>query len=152
PGDATHFDPIANFAAIKAYAGVGALLTDFSANYVRSDGTLDLTADYHPSVMLEFVVPTTAPANAPPIGAGGSANGQWYIPVDIDIFSPGQWRSMSSSSVSYTYINKGMERDTDDPTSNDEIILSDPTCSLCDHVAGSPQARRPPIRRRHYRL
>src|SRR5262245_36247361 len=37
PGDATHFDPIANFAAIKAYAGEGAQLTSFDAYYVRSD-------------------------------------------------------------------------------------------------------------------
>ena len=130
PGDATHFDPIANFAAIKAYAGEGALLTDFSAAYVHSDGTLDLTADYYPHVSLEFVIPTTAPANAPPIGAGGSTTGQWYLPVDIDIFSPGQWRNVSGSSVSYTYVNKGMERDVSDPTSSDQTILSDPTCPL----------------------
>jgi len=45
PGDAARFDPIANFPAIKAYAGEGALLTDFSAYFVRSDGMMDLTAD-----------------------------------------------------------------------------------------------------------
>jgi hypothetical protein len=130
PGDPTHFDPIANYAVIKAYAGEGALLTEFDAYYVHSDGTLDLTADYYPRVSTSFVIPTTAPADAPPVGAGGSTTGQWYIPVDIDIFQPGQWRKVSSNRVSYTYVNKGMQRDVDDPTSSQQTILADPTCSF----------------------
>ncbi len=132
PGDATHFDPIASFQQIKDYAGAGAMLTDMSAYYVRSDGTMDLTASYTPNVTLEFVIETARPADAPPIGAGGSTTGKWYIPVDIHIFQPGQWRQVTSSSVSYTYINKGMERDVDDPTSSDQTILPDPTCSFAD--------------------
>ena len=133
PGDATHFDPIANFAAIKEYAGEGAMLTSFDAYYVRSDGTLDLTAtNYYPRVTLEFVVPSGPPADAPPIGAGGATDGKWYIPVDIDIFQPGQWRSVSSGSNSYSYVHKGMERDTGSPTSSDPAILPDPTCSFAD--------------------
>jgi hypothetical protein len=132
PGDAVHFDPIANFTAIKGYAGDGALLTSFDAYYVRSDGTLDLTAEYRPYLSLEFVIPTTAPANAPPVGAGGSTNGKWYIPVDIDIYEPGQWRHVTSSNVEYDYMNKGMERDTSTPTSSDQTILSDPACSFAD--------------------
>jgi hypothetical protein len=132
PGDATRFDPIANFAAIKAYAGAGAELIGFDAYYVRSDGTLDLNADFYPRVDLEFLIPTTAPANAPPIGAGGSADGEWYIPVDIDIYQPGQWRRVSGGSTSYTYVNKGMQRDVDDPVSWERTLLPDPTCSFAD--------------------
>lgn len=132
PGDATHFDPMANYAVIKTYAGEGALLTEFDAYFVRSDGTMDLTADYYPRVSTSFVIPTNAPADAPPIGAGGSTNGQWYIPVDIDIYQPGQWRKVTSSSVSYTYVNKGMQRDVDDPTSSQQTILADPTCSFVE--------------------
>jgi hypothetical protein len=132
PGDATHFDPIANFAAIKAYAGEGAQLTGLDAYYVHSDGTLDLTADYYPRLDLEFVIPTTRPANAPPIGAGGSVDDEWFIPVEIDIYQPGQWRKVTSGSNSYTYVNRGMQRDVDDPTSSDQTILPDPTCSFAD--------------------
>jgi hypothetical protein len=132
PGDATRFDPIANFATIKAYAGSGAQLTGMDAYYVRSDGTLDLTADYYPRVDLDFVIPTTAPANAPPIGAGGSADGEWYIPVEVDIFQPGQWRKVSSSGRSYTYMNRGMQRDVEEPTSSERTILPDPACSFAD--------------------
>ncbi len=132
PGDATHFDPIANYATIKAYAGEGALLTAFEAYYVHSDGTVDLTANYYPRVTLEFVIPSGPPADAPPIGAGGATNGKWYIPVDIDIYQPGQWRKVSSNSGSYSYMNKGMERDTGSPTSNEPTILPDPTCSVAD--------------------
>jgi hypothetical protein len=133
PGDATHFDPIANFAAIKEYAGEGAMLTSFDAYYVRSDGTLDLTAtNYNPRVDLEFVVPSGPPADAPPIGAGGAADGKWFIPVDIDIYQPGQGRHVSSSSVSYSYVNQGMDRDTSTATSNEPTVLPDPTCSFAD--------------------
>ncbi|MBZ0286193.1 MAG: hypothetical protein K8I30_01160, partial [Anaerolineae bacterium] len=132
PGDPTHFDPIASFAAIKTYAGEGALLTGFEAYFVHSDGTLDLPADYYPRVSASFVIPTTAPADAPPIGAGGSADGEWYLPVEIAIFQPGQWRKVTSSRGSYTYVNKGMQRDVNDPTSNAPMILSDPTCSFAD--------------------
>lgn len=128
PGDATHFDPIASFDALKAYAGEGALLTSFDAYYVRSDGTMDLTADYYPHAGLEFVIPTTAPADAPPIGAGGSTSGKWYIPVDIDIAQPGQWWHVTSGSSEYSYMTKGMEREADDPTSSDQTLLADPTC------------------------
>jgi hypothetical protein len=130
PGDATRFDPIANFQAIKDYAGEGALLTGFDAYFVRADGTLDLTAEYYPRVSVTFVIPTDAPADAPPIGAGGAMDGKWFIPVTIDIYQPGQWRKVTSNSLSYTYVNRGMQRDTDDPTSADQLILPDPSCSF----------------------
>jgi hypothetical protein len=125
PGDATHFDPIANFAAIKEYAGEGAMLTSFDAYYLTA-------TNYNPHVDLEFVVPSGPPADAPPIGAGGAADGKWFIPVDIDIYQPGQGRHVSSSSVSYSYVNQGMDRDTSTATSTEPTILPDPTCSFAD--------------------
>lgn len=81
------------------------------------------------------MIPTSAPADAPPIGAGGTVDGKWFIPVDIDIYQPGQWRKVSGGNLSYTYMNRGMQREVNDPTSADQIILPDPTCSFADFWA-----------------
>lgn len=137
-GDAAHFDPITSLPDVRAYAGEGAQLTSIDANYVRSDGTLDLTASsYLPRATYEFVRELDAPPpDAPPIGAGGSVNGRWYEPVEIAVYQPGQWRSVTriggGVSNSYTYMNQGMQREVDDATSSPEPILPDPTCSFAD--------------------
>lgn len=118
PGDAARFDPVASYPSVLDYAGTGAELVSINAYYVRSDGTVELNATYSPApyVTYDFVRQLDrAPANAPPIGAGGANTALWYEPVEIHLYQPGQWRKVSSSSVSYTYVNKGMERSVDNP-------------------------------------
>jgi hypothetical protein len=137
PGDAASFNPITALPDVTAYAGAGAQLVSIDATYVRSDGTLDLTAtSYRPFVTYKFVREVDAPKDAPPVGAAGNSGGQWYEPITIDVYQPGQWRSVSRTgggvSLKYSYMNKGMERETDDPTSSPQTILPFPKCSFAD--------------------
>lgn len=140
PGDASAFDPIASFAEIEAYARGEApsiKLIDIKAMYVKSDGTLDLTAEsYFPTVTYEFVIPAARPENAPPIGAGGST-GDYEQLVTIKAFRPGQMRTVTTISggtrTDYTYQHLGLERKTDDPRPvNQREIAVAPACSLAD--------------------
>lgn len=139
PGDAAAFDPIASFAEIEAYARGEAPSIEFiemDAIYVKSDGTLDLTAtSYHPRVTYRFVVPAERPEDAPPIGAGGTT-GDYARLVTINAFEPGQLRSVRSMSggvsTEYTYLHLGLERDVDDPTPANHQTFPPPACSLAD--------------------
>lgn len=60
PGDLARFDPIAQFSAMAAYAGPQARLVRMSATYVKSDGTMDFTADYPTRLAVDFVVNASA--------------------------------------------------------------------------------------------
>lgn len=136
PGDPARFDPIASFQALRAFAGEGAILTDFEASFVRSDGTLDLTAEYKPSprVQAEFLIPASPPADAPPVGAGGL--GPWFRRVTIEAYRPGQTGRVTShgasGTVSYSYENEGMTRDADAPSTHRDAALEPPTCSFAE--------------------
>ncbi|MBI2339637.1 MAG: hypothetical protein HYU99_04620 [Deltaproteobacteria bacterium] len=120
PGDARRFDPVGSFAEIRRYAGDGVELLSLEAECVRSDGTIDLKADYVRAAMVpvkyHFVQKLTRPPEeAPPIGAGGSPDGSWYQPINIDVSTP--WRSWAvqrqrgTARTNYVYMNLGMKRD-----------------------------------------
>jgi hypothetical protein len=132
PGDAARFDPVGALSGVQAFAGADAELTDFEASYVRSDGTMDLTASYRPRVEYKFVHKVPPPPDAPPVGAGGTLNGGWYEQVNISVYTPGQWRHVTSGSSEYSYMNRGMQRDTDSPTTTKPDVLPTPTCSFAD--------------------
>jgi hypothetical protein len=114
------------------YAGTGAELVSVNAYFVRSDGTVELNASYTPApyVTYDFVRKLEkAPANAPPVGAGGANTDPWYEPIEIHLYQPGQWRKVSGSSVSYTYVNKGMQRSVDDAENGlRHPVVPPPTC------------------------
>lgn len=132
PGDPTRFDPIASYQAVRDYAGDNTELVSIDAYYVRSDGTLDLTVtNYTPRVVYEFTRETPRPADAPPIGAGGTA-GKWYENISIEAYQPGKWWSVSSSSGDYSFMNKGMEREVEKPTSSQPTTVPAPRCSFAD--------------------
>jgi hypothetical protein len=104
---------------------------------VRSDGTLDLTATYTPAPRADYSFQrklSAPPANAPPIGAGGSATGEWYEPIEVGVYKPGQRRSVSrrggSSSVSVQYVNRGMQREGKDPVATGQATIPAPSCKL----------------------
>jgi hypothetical protein len=131
PGNAASFDPVAALPGVADYAGTGAQLLSINAYYVRSDGTMDLTVDtYHPYVEYNFVREVPAPADAPPVGAGGSFSGKWYEPVEIKASKPGQWFHVDAGSSEYDYMNKGMERETSRPTSSQQSIVPTPKCTF----------------------
>lgn len=135
PGDAARFYPLAELDAIQEYAGANAELISIDAYYVRSDGSIDLTVtSYYPYVNYQFVRELDEPpADAPPVGAGGSTSGTWYEPVEIRAYQPGQWRRVSGSSLSYTYMNQGMQREVDSPRATlPSPIVPLPACSYGD--------------------
>lgn len=122
PGDPRHFDPVAAYGEVAAFAGAEVRLTSLAARFVRSDGTMDLKADYRPSptAQYRFVREVAAPADAPPVGAGGNADGRWHERVHVEVSRPWQFRSVrrvgGSGGASYQYFNRGMERRTDPPS------------------------------------
>jgi hypothetical protein len=132
--DANNFDPFVGLAQAQELAGPDALLVEITAYYVRSDGTMDLYASYSPRVNYEFVRKIPRPEDAPPVGVAGSTNGQWYEPITVEVYKPGSHRSVSTisggSRVSYSYVNEGMVRDKDSPTTSEPgEILPVPECT-----------------------
>jgi hypothetical protein len=59
PGAVERFDPIAALPAIASFAGANAKLLKLRADAVRPDGTIDLSADYHPQVSYELLSSAT---------------------------------------------------------------------------------------------
>ncbi|MCA0452389.1 MAG: hypothetical protein LCI00_00215 [Chloroflexi bacterium] len=136
PGDAARFDPVAGYAGVLDHAGTGAQLVGIDAYYVRSDGTMDLTATYSPAPHAEYNFMrelSEPPPNAPPIGAGGANTDPWYEPVEIELSKPGQWWSVSSSSGDYSYVNQGMMRDVNSAVNGlSSPVIEPPACSFAD--------------------
>ena len=117
-----NFDPFAGIEEVRAKVSPKAKLVSVQASFVRSDGTMDLTATYRPAprVTYEFdVVLDKAPAEAPPVGAGRGTNDVWVQHVRVDCYEPGQRRHVKrisgSSSAEYDYINEGMDVDRGTP-------------------------------------
>lgn len=123
-GSSKRFDPIAALAEIKAKVGGDAVLLDIDARSVRSDGTMDLDAKYDPAPRTNYRFQVTldkAPKDqeAPPIGANRGPDDVWVQNVDVDVYEPGQMRSVSRFSgntrSTYTYTNEGMDIDRSTP-------------------------------------
>jgi len=135
-GDPSHFDPIKSYAEARNFAAKDAQLVGFTARFVRPDGTMDLTATYRPAPQTEytFVQPTAAPTNAPPIGVNSNADAQWYLPITITAYQPGQNQyireSSGGSSLEYTFTNNGYSREVSSVNNNAKNILPAPTCDL----------------------
>lgn len=121
--DAKRFDPFAAIPEIRERVGAKAHLIEVEASFVRSDGTMDLTAQYKPAprVTYKFEVPLDkAPDNAPPVGAGRSPGDIWIQQVEVDCYEPGQGRSVTrisgGSKTQYSYRNEGMDIDRNTPS------------------------------------
>lgn len=123
-GDTRRFDPFAKLAEIRSHIPAEARLVSISATFVRSDGTMDLQADYVPFPQTEYVfhLPLAkAPDNAPPVGAGRGPDDTWYQEIQVKCWKPGQMRRVSKTSGStrttYSYRHLGIEVDRRDPQS-----------------------------------
>jgi hypothetical protein len=135
--DPQRYDPFDYYARVHDFAGTDADLVEIRLTGVRSDGTLDLTATYTPAPRADYLFQRKLgqpPASAPPVGAGGSASGDWYEPVEVEVYRPGQRRRVSrtggSSSVSIQYTNRGMEREIKAPEAAGEATVAAPPCKL----------------------
>ena len=121
-GDPKRFDPFASIPDIKSKLGPEAILLEMDASFVRSDGTLDLKAQYKPApnANYRFRVPVKeAPKDAPPIGAGRKPGDIWIQDVTVRVYEPGMRRHVSRISggtrSSYSYTNEGMDVDRSIP-------------------------------------
>ena len=135
--DPQHYDPFGYYAQVHDFAGTDAALVKIRLTGARSDGTLDLTATYTPAPRADYLFQrklSPPPASAPPIGAGGSVTGEWYEPIEVEVYRPGQRRRVSrtdgSSSVSIQYTNRGMEREIKEPVATGEATIAAPKCKL----------------------
>lgn len=137
-GDPTHFDPIAAVEEMRSHIDPNAKLSSIDISYVKSDGTMDLTVtSYRPNTRYQFYRELSEPPkDAPPVGAGGTKDGKWYEPVDVDVFEPGQWRHVKKMgggvSTEYSYIHKGIDLDRSTPTTSPSEFVDDPKCSIAD--------------------
>lgn len=138
-GDVTRFDPQAGLDQAAAFAGTGAQFAGLNAANVRSDGTMDLTATYSPGprVSYEFLRPVEPPADAPPVGAAGNTGGQWYEPITIEAYRPGQTSRITTTgggiSTSIQFTNQGMKKNVGSLTTNPFSTAAPPMrCAFVD--------------------
>ena len=119
-GAPKRFDPVAEIANIKSKLGPGADLVELDANGGRSDGTMDLMADYKPAPTVSYIFERKLDAapegkTTPPVGAGRGPNSVWVEEIRVSVSRPGQFRHVrkmgAGSSSEYTYTMEGMEFD-----------------------------------------
>ncbi|HEX2907382.1 MAG TPA: hypothetical protein VHO69_11010 [Phototrophicaceae bacterium] len=98
---------------------------------MRSDGMLDLYADYEPEVTYRFVKELGQSDAARPIGAGGNPEGRQWETVDVKVSRPFELVSTSRGNSTSTTLKLGMERDTSLPRdSNPGEPVPPPACSF----------------------
>jgi hypothetical protein len=130
PGDPAHFDAMASLPAVEAFAGAGARLVSLHETGLRADGTVDLTLERARSnVQYAFVRDVPAPANAPPVGAGGSLDGKYHEDVDVDL---GQARlyTVNQNGSTYQYRFRGMQREATTGAGAASTATPPPHCDL----------------------
>lgn len=131
PGVLEKFDPVANYAAMAAYAGSDAKLVTLRASFVNIDGTMDLTAEYRPYVDATFVTRAT---EADVAAQGPVAPGSGFVIGDglttrLSVRSP-HWQHVSSGGSEWDEKHLGMERRRGGEASRSEKIAAPPTCSF----------------------
>ena len=133
PGPVERFDPVAPLAQIAAFAGPQAELLELRAIFVKADGTLDLDADYRPSVRYRF----TALASKDDVEAQGPrAPGSGFGPndrvvVEVDVHRA-QMMGGTRGGRRYGYKDRGMSRTVQSKADKDAVKVAPPTCSFAD--------------------
>lgn len=131
PGDLARFDPIAQFSAMAEYAGPRARLIRMSATYVKPDGTMDFTAEYHTRLRVDFVVDASA-ADVDQLGPVAPGSGYAVgdaIDSQIVIVKP-TVRHVKSGGSSWSERHLGMERDPGRGKTLTTEFVAPPTCSF----------------------
>lgn len=119
-GDPARFDPVAGLNQVMGLAGPGARLELLRASGVRRDGTIDLTAAWSPAPYAAYELHRDAPApkTAPPLGAGGSADGRWYQSLRVEAAKPGRRRQVTRIGGGVAqrdwYVSRGLDIDVGD--------------------------------------
>jgi hypothetical protein len=131
------FDPIAMLPTAQAMAGEGAQLLEIEMQFVRADGTMDLTATYNPapSTTYTFMIEVPPPPDAPPVGVGGYTGGNFYQRVEVIAERPGQPRRVTEvgggGRLEYTYVTQGLRLKPSTPSGSPAgVPIPPPACSL----------------------
>ncbi|PRQ04897.1 hypothetical protein ENSA5_04770 [Enhygromyxa salina] len=116
PGDPSRFDPVARYDEVANFAGSGLKLRQLSAKGVKEDGTVDLEEErYSTGVEYHFAKSISPPADAPPVGAGGSAT--WHQRVLVLLSKAGDVGEETDQHGSRRVVSKGMRRVEPEPDS-----------------------------------
>lgn len=127
-GDESKFDPIAAFPYAKELAGHNLQFLDMTARYVRPDGTLDLTAEYGPEVVYEWMGP--AVQNDRPMGAGGETGSVTIVSVRATNFGFEE-TGTAPNGGHYADLNMGLRRRQRVVGMSDSYVpTKPPTCKL----------------------
>lgn len=145
PGDLHKFDPIAAFPAMAAHAGPEARLVSLRAMFVAPDGTMDLAADYHPSIDATFVTRATQSdvEDQGPVAPGSGFKLGDDLSTRLTVRAPATYH-VSSGGSEWDEKHLGMDRDPGSKASGDERFAEPPRCSFAalwkDSIAaGAPQ-------------
>jgi len=133
PGDASNFDPTADFEAIQTFAGDDVRFIEMTVNYIRPDGTMDLNASYRPSVDYVFVRRSDDQPTDVPVGAPGHRGDEpQYEYVIVEINQPFRGISVTTNGSTSSYVDLGMSRSTRDVAASIELPewVAPPTCSI----------------------
>lgn len=128
-GDESRFDPIASLGYAKALAGPDLKFLQMTARFVKADGTLDLTEDYEPDVLYQWVGDDPG-ADRRPIGAGGGGTTVRVVSVRATNlgFRPGGTTPTGGQRYD---LNLGLRRwEGTLPVSKFLVPTTPPSCSL----------------------
>ena len=130
---AESFDPSKALEAARLYAGPTSKLVEFEAHFVRSDGTMDLTASYNPRLEYQFIRHNPN-AEATPVGTGAKDNG--FERINVNVHQPGLVSVTSfggGCERSGTFYDLGMEREVHQGRREDfDGSPATPQCSLAE--------------------
>ncbi len=136
------FDPSKALEAARSLAGPSTELLEFEARFVRSDGTMDLTAPYHPAIEYKFVRPNTK-AEAAPVGTG--TKNRAFEVIKVKVSEPKWVNRRSFGGCSGTFRDRGMKREVSQGGQSEfDGRAPAPTCSLAEvWAAARKQAKLP---------
>jgi hypothetical protein len=128
--DPRRYDSLGYYPRIADFAGAGAELVGISLAGVRSDGTIDLTvAGANHQATYTFQRALRQPE------AGRAAGQGLYEPIEVWVQRPGQRRSVGSGAGrggGIQYVTRGIQKTTDEATTQRDGPLPMPACSLRD--------------------
>lgn len=129
PADGSTFDPIANLDAVHDFAGRDFDLVAIDAQFVRSDGTMDLYASYQPNIMYRFAREVAGESG--PIGTSSNTSGIQYEIVQVEVAGPTLRSSPApEGGVQFTPF-LGMDRDQWGPAdSMPGVFMPEPACDF----------------------
>ncbi len=141
-GDERHFDPIGDIGYATTLAGDGLEFVGMKAEFVQPDGTLDLAADYRPSVTYEWRGKPQIETSRP-VGAGGGSTSASRVTVRVTAFGFEHTGTDHEGAQLYD-LNLGMRRrEHRAPMRTNQAAAPPPACGLKGIWSAAKQAGAP---------